>query len=79
MDFLITQNLKLKKEDTGDYTEYIMEVINRAIQITGEIDPNDAYQLTMYERFVAFSENLFWISQEDSYSKVLHLAEEETA
>lgn len=56
-----------------------MEVINRAIQITGEIDPNDAYQLTMYERFVAFSENLFWISQEDSYSKVLHLAEEETA
>ena len=40
-----------------------MEVVNKAIKVTGEIDPKDPLQQTLYEKFVAFSENLFWTTQ----------------
>jgi hypothetical protein len=71
LDFLYTQNLKITREDSGDYTEFIMKVVNRAIQVTGEIDPKDPLQQTLSEKFVAFSEHLFWVTQEDSYNSIL--------
>jgi len=48
-----------------------MEVVNKAIKVTGEIDPKDPLQQTLYEKFVAFSENLFWVAQEDSYNSII--------
>jgi hypothetical protein len=62
----------LKRQEDGNYTEFIMRVINRAVEVTGEIDPKDPFQRTLFEKFVAFSEKLFWVAQEDSYSKILH-------
>ena len=41
-----------------------MKVVNRAIEVTGEIDSKDSIQQTLFEKFVAFSEHLFWVAQE---------------
>jgi len=48
LDFLYTQNLKLRVSDDNDYTGYIMTVINRAIQSTGEIDHKDSLRQTLF-------------------------------
>jgi hypothetical protein len=48
LDFLYTQNLKLKVSDDNDYTGYIMNVINRAIYATGEIDHKDPLRQTLF-------------------------------
>jgi hypothetical protein len=48
LDFLYTQKLKLRESDDNDYTGYIMTVINRAIQVTGEIDHKDPLRQTLF-------------------------------
>lgn len=52
-----------KKEKNGDYTAFIMKVINKAIEVTDEIDEKDYLQQTIFEKFKGFSENLFWTAQ----------------
>jgi len=44
-----------------------MRVVNRAIQVTSEISNTDPLHQTLFQKFVAFSEHLFWVSQEDSF------------
>jgi hypothetical protein len=34
LDFICTQKLILKREDKGEYTEFIMRLINRVIGVT---------------------------------------------
>jgi hypothetical protein len=63
MDFLSTQRLTLERSVDGDYTEYIMKVINRTILVTGEIQ-DDSGQKTVFEKFKEFMENLIWLSKE---------------
>lgn len=48
LDFLYTQGLKLKVSDDNDYTGYIMNVINRAIHATSEIDHKDPLRQTLF-------------------------------
>lgn len=67
LDFLQTQRLQLKPRDDGNYTEFIMEVINRAAHIGSDLAEDDPLQQTLFEKFTAFSENLFWLAQEDAY------------
>lgn len=70
LDFLSTQRLTLERSADGDYTEYIMRVINRAILVTGEID-DGAGQRTMFEQFKDFMENLIWLAKDDACIKAM--------
>jgi hypothetical protein len=47
-----------------------MQVVNRAIEVTSDTDTDDPLQQTLFQKFVAFIENLSWVAQEDSYSVI---------
>jgi len=48
LDFLYTQNLKLTKNEKGEYTDFIMEVVNQVILVSGEIDKEDRSGRTIF-------------------------------
>ena len=37
-----------------NYTQFIMKVINKAIEITGEVDPKDTRGRTLFEKYSEF-------------------------
>lgn len=47
-----------------------MRVINQAILVTGQIE-DDSSHLTLFEKFKDFTENLAWLSKEDSYARLM--------
>jgi predicted glycosyltransferase len=57
-------------EEEGDYTEFIMKVLNTAIQTTQDIQP-DPKERTVSEIFTAFNQQLFWVAQEKQYQDLL--------
>ena len=57
-------------DENGDYTEFIMLVINKAVQVAQNTKA-DKQGRTIFELFSHFSEHLFWISQQKEYQKII--------
>ena len=81
-DFIFTSGIKIRDylnmgrdeenkefmilEEDGDYTEFIMKVINAAIGVT-EKNAADARERTVYQKFTQFNQHLFWLTQHRPY------------
>lgn len=68
-DLIVTKDIKIgnylmRNSHIGpeDYTGFVMEVINAAINVTREPFAN-GHDMTVYEKFYEFSEMLFHTSQ----------------
>jgi hypothetical protein len=75
-DYLSTQedpngNEQLILEEEGDYTQFVMKVINTAISVTQSTE-NDSRERTIKEKFTDFNEQLFWIAQQKEYHNVIN-------
>lgn len=55
----------------GGYTEFIMRVINAAIEVTQE-NEGDSRERTVKEVFIDFNEQLFWLSQQKNYQLAIN-------
>jgi len=44
----MTHQLRIQKQKDGDYTEFIMRVMNKAIEVPNQIIKNDFLQQTLY-------------------------------
>jgi len=55
LDFLMTHKLKILKQKDGDFTEFIMKVMNKVIELPNQISKEDPLQQTLFEKFVSFS------------------------
>ena len=55
-DFIFAHDIRVTKNEiqTHDYTEFIMKVLNKAIQVTGEIEENDVRGRTLFEKYTQF-------------------------
>lgn len=64
-DLIYANNIRIKDyiNEGGDYTRFIMEVINKSIQVT-QSSEGDSKKRTEMEVFTQFSEQLFWLSQQ---------------
>ena len=52
--------IKIVRED-GDYTEFIMRLINKLIEVTQD-HQGDSRGQTNFEKFREFNEELFWLT-----------------
>lgn len=75
LDFLFTQNIELIPQESGDYTPFIMKVVNKALEITVKTDGDDPLQHTLKEKFVNFNENLFWLAKQNKISELIRTIE----
>lgn len=55
-DLIYAHDIRITKKEiqSQDYTEFIMKVLNKAIQVTGEIEDNDIRGRTLFEKFGQF-------------------------
>jgi hypothetical protein len=67
----------LKLEESGDYTSFIMKVLNAAINVTQD-NKDDARERTIFERFSEFNEHLFWLAEQRDYTKIISTINEES-
>ena len=61
--------------DDEDYTEFIMRVINAAIEVVQDCS-NNYRERTNFEKFTEFNENLFWIVQQKEYQNIINAVKE---
>ena len=49
-DLIFAHDIRVTKQEieNNDYTEFIMKVLNKAIQITGEIEENEVRGRTLF-------------------------------
>jgi hypothetical protein len=60
----------LKLKESEDYTSFIMEVINSAIQVAQD-NKDDSKERTTFEIFTEFSRNLFWLAEQKQYQEIV--------
>ena len=78
-DFIFTCGIKISdyldnkrhaREDE-DYTQFIMRVINAAIQVSQD-NKDDMRERTVFQKFTQFNEHMFWLAQQKPYQKILN-------
>jgi hypothetical protein len=64
---MMRERVTLDKNE--DYTSFIMEVVNKAMQVT-QGSAEDWQERSVKEKFNEFNENLFWFSQQQEYHQI---------
>ena len=77
---IFANDIKIKDyiNEEGDYTEFIMRVLNTAIRVTHS-NEEDSRDRTVREVFTQFNEQLFWTTQQQDYHSIINLLGEEAA
>jgi dipeptide/tripeptide permease len=75
---IFANDIKIKDyiNKEGDYTEFIMRVLNAAIRVTHS-NEDDSRDRTVREIFTQFNEQLFWTTQQQDYHSIINLLGEE--
>jgi hypothetical protein len=73
-----SQGREIQFSEEGDYTEFIMKVINTIIEVPQD-NCQDARERTVFEKFTLFSEHLFWAAQQKPYQMAIEEIEKKSS
>jgi hypothetical protein len=69
---------KILFSEEGDYTAFIMKVINAIIEVPQD-NREDKRERTVFEKFVEFNEHLFWVAQRKEYQREIEAIEKKSS